>query len=105
MTRKRPLEVGSRPPRDERRREKETVIPRFDPAELARELEASERPTVSPPDEAKAYARIVEGHVDQALPRERSDARDTPRTMTAARAFAQSTPTEISEVDEETLGR
>ncbi len=80
-----------------RKREKETVIPGFDPAELARELEANERPTVPPPS-ANFYARIVEGHVDRAL----EDKHDTPRTMTAA--TPPHDPTMLIE-DEETLGR
>lgn len=59
------------------RREKQTLIPAFDPEALAKELEESEaRPTITPTFDPSSYARMVD---DQA-----SSAADTPRTMTAA---------------------
>ncbi len=66
---------------DQKRREKQTLIPAFDPETLAREIEASaDRPTITPPYDASSYARIVDEHVSTVA----SDARDTPRTITAA---------------------
>ena len=59
------------------RREKQTLIPAFDPEALARELEESERrPTITPAFDPTSYARMVE---DQ-----QAAGADTPRTMTAA---------------------
>jgi hypothetical protein len=66
---------------DQKRREKQTLIPAFDPETLAREIEASsDRPTITPPYDSSSYARIVDEHVSTVA----SDARDTPRTITAA---------------------
>jgi len=65
-------------PRPTPRREKQTVIPAFDPSLFAREIEtATDRPTITPPYDPSSYARIVENHVGS------GDGRDTPRTMTA----------------------
>lgn len=62
------------------RREKQTLIPAFDPEALARELEAAaDRPTITPQFDPSSYARMVDEHVEGT-----ADARDTPRTMTAA---------------------
>ena len=62
------------------RREKQTLIPAFDPEALAKELEESEaRPTITPSFDPSSYARMVE---DQASSGE--NGADTPRTMTAA---------------------
>jgi len=73
------------------RRDRETLIPAFDPADLAREVESSiVRPTVSPPFDPAAYARIVDAHVDAAV-------RDTPRTLTAA--------PQVDAVDVDSVGR
>lgn len=63
-----------------RRREKQTLIPAFDPEALAKELEAAtDRPTITPPYDPSSYARIVDNHVEGT-----GDGRDTPRTITAA---------------------
>ncbi|MDB4947129.1 MAG: hypothetical protein JWP97_6663 [Labilithrix sp.] len=60
------------------RREKQTLIPAFDPGALAKELEDSERPTTPPAYDPAAYARVIEE-------RAKADAvHDTPHTMTAA---------------------
>lgn len=60
-------------------REKQTLIPTFDPESLARELEASaDRPTITPPYDPSSYARVLDEHLESA------GARDTPRTLTAA---------------------
>jgi hypothetical protein len=62
------------------RREKQTLIPAFDPEALAKELEAaSDRPTITPQFDPSSYARMVDEHVEGG-----SAACDTPRTMTAA---------------------
>jgi len=73
-------------PRDPRpsppRRERATIVPAFDPEMLAKELEAqTDRPTITPPYDPSSYARIIDDHVTE--PRN-ADARDTPRTLTAA---------------------
>jgi hypothetical protein len=63
-----------------KRRERETVIPAFDPQDLARAIEGqSTTPTITPPFDPSAYARIVDEHVNVAI----GAARDTPRTLTA----------------------
>lgn len=62
------------------RRDRETLIPAFDPEMLAKELEAADlqsgRPTVTPPFDASSYARVLDNHVE-------GDGRDGPRTITA----------------------
>jgi hypothetical protein len=64
------------------RREKQTLIPAFDPEALAKELEAeSIRPTITPPYDASSYARIIDNHVEGL---NGGDPCDTPRTITAA---------------------
>lgn len=61
------------------RRERQTLIPAFDPETLAKELEAAaDRPTITPPYDPSSYARIVDSHVEGTV-----DGRDTPRTITA----------------------
>lgn len=68
------------------RRERETVIPPFDPEMLAKELEAaSGRPTVAPPFDASSYARILDNHVE-------GDGRDDPRTITAVTPLSTPPP-------------
>ncbi len=69
---------------DSRPRERRTLIPAFDPEQLAREIEQeAERTTITPPFDPSSYARIVEEHVSVA-----GGLRDTPRTMAAAAAAA-----------------
>jgi hypothetical protein len=72
---------------EQRRREKQTLIPAFDPETLAKDFEASvDRPTITPPYDASSYARIVDDHVVYAgsgTPGT-GDGHDTPRTITAA---------------------
>jgi hypothetical protein len=62
------------------RREKQTLIPAFDPESFARELESIsvDRPTITPAYDPLSYARIVDDHVEGA-----GGGRDTPRTLTA----------------------
>ena len=70
--------------RTNKTREKRTLIPAFDPEELAKEIEQeSNRATIPPPFDPASYARIVEEHVSLA-----GGQRDTPRTMAAAAANA-----------------
>lgn len=65
-------------PAPSQRREKQTLIPCFDPELLAKEFEAAtDRPTITPPYDPSSYARIVENHVGSGA------GRDTPRTITA----------------------
>jgi hypothetical protein len=69
------------------RRERQTLIPAFDPEALARELEEAEaRPTITPAYDPTSYARMVDQHVEGTR-----DPRDTPRTMTAMTPIAQGT--------------
>lgn len=63
------------------RRERQTLIPAFDPAELARRTTEDESPTMPPPDPS-AYARIVGSNVAETA--EHEGRRETPRTLTAA---------------------
>lgn len=81
-------------------RDRETLIPAFSPEELAKELEieivnSDRRPTLTPPFDPSAYARIVDQKIDRA-----TDARDTPRTMTASNAVVLT-----EDGDTETIGR
>jgi hypothetical protein len=83
-----PENVGSReqegvdPHPTPSRRDKQTIVPAFDPEMLAKELEAAaDRPTITPPFDPSSYARIVDDHVGGAR---QADPRDTPRTITAA---------------------
>ena len=83
------------------RREKQTLIPAFDPEAMAKELEAAvDRPTITPQFDPSSYARMVDAHVENP-----SVAFDTPRTMTAATpaaaAPADATATEATT----TIGR
>jgi hypothetical protein len=72
-------------------REKRTLIPTFDPEELAKEIEEeANRTTIAPPFDPSSYARIVEEHVQSV-----SEARDTPRSMAAAAEAARSEAEEI----------
>lgn len=62
------------------RREKETLIPAFDPEALARELEEiSARPTLTPAFEPSAYARMLDENANWS-----EAVRDTPMTLAAA---------------------
>jgi hypothetical protein len=64
------------------RREKQTLIPAFDPARMAMDFEvAADRPTITPPYDASSYARIVDEHVGAVAS---GAGHDTPRTITAA---------------------
>lgn len=73
-------------------REKRTLIPTFDPEELAKEIEdEANRTTIAPPFDPSSYARIVEERVQTVS----SEARDTPRSMAAAAEAARSEAEEI----------
>ncbi len=64
------------------RREKQTLIPSFDPAAVARDFElATDRVTITPPYDASSYARIVDEHIGAVA---QGAGHDTPRTITAA---------------------
>ena len=68
---------------DQKRREKQTLIPPFDPETLAKDFEASvDRPTITPPYDASSYARIVDEHVVGHGGTRAGH--DTPRTITVA---------------------
>jgi hypothetical protein len=76
------------PARSARPRERATLVPEFDPVELAKELEsAPSRPTVQPPFDPASYARIVDANLAVA-----SEQRDTPRTLTAATPASPEVP-------------
>ena len=63
------------------RREKQTLIPSFDPATLAMDYEtASDRATITPPYDASSYARIVDESMSSVAS---SAGHATPRTITA----------------------
>lgn len=65
------------------RREKQTLIPAFDPELLAKELEAqTNRATITPPYDPSSYARIVDNRLDGSGPGS-ADGQDTTRTLTA----------------------
>jgi hypothetical protein len=85
------MRKGARKPRAKR-----TVVPPYDPVDLARAIEsASNRPTHAPPFDPNAYARIVDATVIAASsmqPLPPVTARDTPKTMQAA-AVAPAAPT------------
>ena len=71
--------------RTNKMRERRTLIPAFDPEELAKEIEQeSNRTTIAPPFDPASYARIVEEHISLA-----GGPRDTPRTMAAAAEAAE----------------
>jgi hypothetical protein len=81
------------------RREKQTLIPAFDPETLAKEFEAAtDRPTITPPYDALSYARIVDEHVGS------GDGRDTPRTMTAAIPATHEDMSSENAIDSQTSG-
>jgi len=85
------------------RREKQTLIPAFDPEALAKELEAAtDRPTITPQFDPSSYARMVDEHIEGG-----SAAYDTPRTMTAATpALAGAVATDAtSDQSTTTIGR
>lgn len=75
--------------RTNKTREKRTLIPAFDPEDLAKEIEqGSSRATAAPPFDPASYARIVEEHVSLA-----SSPRDVPRVLAdAAAAAARAAP-------------
>ena len=71
--------------RTNKMRERRTLIPAFDPEELAKEIEQeSNRTTIAPPFDPASNARIVEEHITLA-----GGPRDTPRTMAAAAEAAE----------------
>ena len=80
------------------------MVPPYDPVDLARAIEgAANRPTHAPPYDPNAYARIVDATILETAanaPLPPVTARDTPKTMTAARPVLIN---ETSEVD--TLAR
>jgi hypothetical protein len=89
------------------RREKQTLIPSFDPAMLAMDFEAaSDRPTITPPYDASSYARIVDEHVGAVAA---GAGHDTPRTITAAVAVGDyddaNSENAIDQTTSGTLGR
>ena len=75
-------------PKRSSREDKRTVVPPYDPVDLARAIEgASNRPTHAPPFDPNAYARIVDATMIETAagaPLPPVTARDTPKTMTAA---------------------
>lgn len=85
------------------RREKQTLIPSFDPATLAMDFErATDRPTITPPYDASSYARIVDEHIGAVA---EGAGHDTPRTITAAvPAGAYDDANSENEVDTATAG-
>jgi hypothetical protein len=86
-------------PRPTPRRERQTIVPAFDPAMLAKELEAAdERPTLSPPFDPSSYARIVDDHVGRAA----ASGHETPRTVTAVTPVLSALP---SVAGEDGMGR
>jgi hypothetical protein len=91
---------SKRPPRPEKR----TVVPPFDPLDLARAIEtAASRPTHAPPFDPDAYARIVDATIIETVanaPLPPVTARDTPKTMTVAAPVVLDGASEI-----ETLAR
>lgn len=99
-----PRPVEAPPSTSTPRRERQTLIPTFDPADLARDIEeAAAQPTQPPPFDPSAYARIVDRRVSEAV-----DTRDTPRTLTAATpsgAFAEAEEAAIATADVDTIGR
>jgi hypothetical protein len=87
------------------RRERQTLVPPFDPEALAKEMEAaSDRPTITPPYDLSSYARIVDGHVNDA-----GAAQDSARTVTAVTpALSEGSADEELAIDgqtSDTLGR
>jgi len=82
-------------------RSKRTVVPPYDPVDLARAIEtAANRPTHAPPFDPNAYARIVDATIVAATtmqPLPPVVARDTPKTMAAAAPTAP--PPEADEVE------
>lgn len=81
------------------RREKQTLVPAFDPETLAKEFEAAtDRPTITPPYDALSYARIVDEHVGS------GDGRDTPRTITAAIPVTSEDVSSDDAIDSQTSG-
>jgi hypothetical protein len=91
-------------PKKALRADKRTVVPPFDPVDLARAIEgAANRPTHAPPFDPDAYARIVDATMIETAagaPLPPVTARDTPKTMAAAEPIVI---TDASEV--ETLAR
>jgi len=86
VRRRRPNNINNKP------REKRTLIPTFNPEELAKEIEEeANRTTIAPPFDPSSYARIVEERVQDVS----ADARDTPRSMAAAVEAARTEAEEI----------
>jgi hypothetical protein len=85
-----------------KRRERETVIPAFDPQDLAREIEGqSTTPTITPPFDPSSYARIVDESMNMAV----GAARDTPRTLTAVTPVSSLTEDAAIIESAESIGR
>jgi hypothetical protein len=85
--------------RASKRRERETVIPAFDPQDLAREIEGqSTTPTITPPFDPSSYARIVDESMNVAT-------RDTPRTITAVTPVSSFTEDAAIIESAESIGR
>lgn len=77
--------------------DKRTVVPPYDPADLARAIEsAGGTETNPPPFDPNAYAKIVDADIKAATMKHR----DTPKTMTAAEPLSSAVEHEI-----ETLAR
>lgn len=75
-------------PRKPPRADRHTVVPPYDPVDLARAIEsAASRPTYAPPFDPNSYARIVDATIVAAAtlaPLTPVTARDTPKTMEVA---------------------
>ena len=72
--------------------EKRTVVPPYDPADLARAIEsAGAKDTNPPPFDPSAYAKIVDADIKAATATDR----DTPKTMTAATPLSSASENEI----------
>jgi len=72
--------------------DRRTVVPPYDPADLARAIEsAGATDTNPPPFDPSAYAKIVDADIRAALATDR----DTPKTMTAATPLSSATEGEI----------
>jgi hypothetical protein len=77
-------------PKRSRSAEKLTVVPPYDPVDLARAIEsAGARATDAPPFDPSAYARIVDATIIDASRRE------TPKTVTAATPKLLDTTTDV----------
>jgi hypothetical protein len=82
-----------------RQRSRKTVVPPYDPVDLARAIEsAANRPTHAPPFDPNAYARIVDDTIVAATrtqPMPPMTARDTPKSMPSVRPVIIDASTEV----------